>query len=71
MIHFGLDVGKFVRWIGGEYTGAHFDVQHTLEAVRAYIPEEDYNHLKQVLCDGCPAQFNFDEELSNKLTLIS
>ena len=22
MVHFGLDPGKFVRWMGGEYTGS-------------------------------------------------
>ena len=27
MIHFGLDPGKLVRWMGGEYTGARRNVQ--------------------------------------------
>jgi hypothetical protein len=30
MVHFGLDPGKFVRWMGGEYTGYHRDVEKTL-----------------------------------------
>jgi hypothetical protein len=41
MVHFGLDPGKFVRWMGGEYTGYHCDVQRTLAAVRPYITAED------------------------------
>ena len=26
MVHFGLDPGKLVRWMGGEYTGYHHNV---------------------------------------------
>ncbi len=54
MVHFGLDPGKFVRWMGGKYTGYHRDVQRTLAAVHPYITAEDYNHIKQILLDGCP-----------------
>jgi len=33
MVHFGLDPGKLVRWMGGKYTGYHRNVQQTLAAV--------------------------------------
>jgi hypothetical protein len=33
MIHFGLDLGKFVCFSLGEYTCQHQDVCHTLDAV--------------------------------------
>ncbi len=33
MIHFGLDPGKFVRFLLGKYTGQHRDVCLTLDAV--------------------------------------
>jgi hypothetical protein len=33
MILFGLDPGKFVRFLSGEYTRQHWDVRPTLEAV--------------------------------------
>jgi hypothetical protein len=33
MIHFGLDIGKFVRFFLGEYTGQYRDVRHTLDAI--------------------------------------
>jgi hypothetical protein len=46
MVHFGLDPGKFVRWMGGKYTGYHRDVQRTLAAVCLYITAEDYNHIE-------------------------
>jgi hypothetical protein len=70
MIHFGLDPGKFVRWIGGECTGHHRDVEKTLVAVRPHITVEDYNHIERILLDGCPAELMFTEPLSNKLEMI-
>ncbi len=33
MIHFGLDHGKFVRFLSGEYTGQYWDVPCTLNAI--------------------------------------
>ena len=70
MVHFGLDPGKFVRWMGGKYTGYHRDVQRTLLAVRPYITAEDYNHIERILLDGCPAELMFTEPLDNKLKMI-
>jgi hypothetical protein len=69
-VHFGLDPGKFVRWMGGEYTSYHCDIQRTLAAVRPYITAEDYNHIEQILLDGCPAELMFTEPLDNKLKMI-
>jgi hypothetical protein len=33
MIHFGLDPGKFVRFLLGEYTGQYRDICRTLDAI--------------------------------------
>jgi hypothetical protein len=33
MIHFGLDPGKFVRFLSGKYTGQNWDVRCTLDAI--------------------------------------
>ncbi len=70
MVHFGLDPGKFVRWMGGKYTGYHPDVQRTLAAVRPYITADDYNHIEQILLDDCFAELMFTEPLDNKLKMI-
>ncbi len=67
MIHFGLDPGKFVRFLLGEYTGQHWDVHRTLDAVRDHITSDGYHHIKQILLDGCPAQLTFKEALSKKV----
>jgi hypothetical protein len=70
MVHFGLDPGKLVRWLGGEYIGERRDVVLILAAVKDLISEEDYAHMEQILIDGCPAELQFNEPLSNKLTMI-
>ena len=44
MVHFSLNPGKRVQWMGGECTGYHCDVKKTLVAVRPHITVEDYNH---------------------------
>jgi hypothetical protein len=70
MVHFGLNPGKFVRWMGGKYTGYHCDVQRTLAAVPLYITAKDYNPIEQILLDNCPAEVMFTEPLDNKLKMI-
>jgi len=60
MVHFGLNPGKFVRWMGGEYTGYHCDVKKTLIA----------DHIERILLDGCPVELKYTEPLSNKLEMI-
>ncbi len=71
MIHFGLDPGKFVRFLSGKYTSQYWDVCHTLDANQDHVTSDNYVHIKQILLDGCPAQLTFEEPLSNKLEFIS
>jgi hypothetical protein len=70
MVHFGLDPGKFVRWLGGEYTGHHRDVQTTLDAVQSHVTPDKFEHMRRILLDGCPAEFMFTEPLDNKLAML-
>ncbi len=70
MAHFGLDPGRFVRWMGGEYTGQHQDAYSTLAAVKGHVSTNDYEQMKRILLDGYPAQLNFEEPLSNKIEMI-
>ncbi len=70
MAHFGLDPGRFIRWMGGEYTGQHQDTQSTLAAVRGHVSADDYAHMKRILLDSCPAQLDFEKPLSNKIEMI-
>jgi hypothetical protein len=70
MIYFGLDPKKFARWLGVKYTGRHWDVQTTLDAVESHITPRDFKHVKQILLDGCPAKLMFIEPLDNKLAML-
>jgi hypothetical protein len=67
MIHFGLDPGKFVRFLSGKYIGQYWDVHRTLDAIQDHVTSDNYGHIKQILPDGCPTQLTFKEPSSNKL----
>ncbi len=71
IIHFGLDPGKFVHFLGGEYNGYTCDVHRTLLAVKDHISPEDLAHIKWILLDGCPSDLTFEEPPINKMEMIS
>ena len=70
MIHFGLDPGKVVRYLGGKYTGERRDVNRTLSAVRDHVSMDNFNHMKRILLDGSPFELAFNEPLANKSLMI-
>ena len=70
MIHFSLDPGKVVRYLGGEYTGKCQDVNRNLSAVRDHVSTDDFNHMKRILLDGSPFKLTFVEPLANKSVTI-
>jgi hypothetical protein len=70
MAHFGLDPGRFIQWMGGKYTGQHQDGHSTLAAIRGHVLANNCAHMKRILLDGCSAQLNFEEPLSNKIKMI-
>jgi hypothetical protein len=56
MIHYGLHPGMLIRYLKGEYVGEHRDVLAILEAVLLHISENDVNHIRQILMQGCPSK---------------
>jgi hypothetical protein len=70
MIYFGLDTGTFVQWLGGKYTGHHRDVQTTLDAVESHITPGNFEHMKRILLNRCPAELMSIEPLDNKLAML-
>jgi hypothetical protein len=70
MAYFGLDPGRFVKWMGGKYTGQYQDAYSNLAAVKGHVSANDYVHMERILFNGCPAQLNFEEPLSNKIEMI-
>ena len=53
-IRAGLDPGKIVRTLNGEYTGAHRNVEKILRAVAPVVSVEDHDQIKRILTKGCP-----------------
>ena len=70
MIFFGLDPRKFVRWMAGEYTGRKRDVPATLAALKGHVSTSDYEHIRRILTQGCPAKLQFDKPSTNKLAIL-
>ena len=70
MVHFDLDPGKFVRWMGGEYTGKSCNVSRVLSSVKDHVLPDNLAHLKRILCEGCPSQVRLTKPLTNKLKMI-
>jgi hypothetical protein len=48
IIYFGLDPGKFVRFLSGEYIGQYRNVQLTLDAVKDHLTADNDNHIKLI-----------------------
>jgi hypothetical protein len=70
MIQFEFDPGKFVRFLGGEYTGYSCNIQKILLAVKDHFSHEDLAHMKLILLDESPAESILEEPLSNRLEMI-
>jgi hypothetical protein len=56
--------------MGGEYTSQLQDAYSTLAAVKGHVSINDYEQMKRILLDGCPAQLDLEETLSNKIEMI-
>ena len=70
-VHYNLDIGLVVRYLGGEYTASWRNIPEILAAAEPYLSEEVHNHLHRVLTTGCPANFDWNEVASNKRRAIA
>ena len=66
----GLDPGKIVRTMNGEYTGAWRNVDKVLAWVAAVASVTDYQHSKRILTQGCPFELRFEEQESSKIQML-
>ena len=64
------DQGRIVRTMNVEYTGAWRNVEKVLAGVTSVISEEDCQHIKQILTQGCPFELRFEEQESSKLQML-
>jgi hypothetical protein len=54
-IRVGLDPGRIVRTLEGEYTGAWRNVEEILGEVESVVTPQDYSHMNRILIQGCPS----------------
>ena len=70
MIKLGLDPGRLVRFLDGEYIGSRRQVRRTINAVQGHVSAEDLKHMKRILLQGCPAKLAFTESAKSKRDMI-
>ena len=68
LLHYNLDVSLLMRYLGGNYTGAHRDVQATANILQSHgISTSLVQHYVQVMTVGCPRVMNTDSSRANAL----
>jgi len=69
-VHYNMDIGLVVRYLGGEYLARWRDVEAIIGAVDGLISDEDLKHMRRILQYGCPANFNWEESDANKEAML-
>ena len=70
MIYYRCNPGKVVRWLDGEYTSTKRHIAHILCSVRPYISDPDFEYIKRILTQGCPASVNYEEDTASKVAMM-
>ena len=69
-VHYNLNMGLVVRYLGGEYTASWRDVGSILQAVEGLVSRSDADHIKRILERGSPETFNWEEPKANQKAFI-
>ena len=69
-VHYKLDFGLVVRYLGGEYTAEHRDVDALEREVSPHIPPADMAQMRRILTKGCPHTLNFEMNHEDKMKMI-
>jgi hypothetical protein len=65
-IYYGLNTGMVVQYIKGKYVGESRNANAILKKVLLYICDEDCQHIKCIIDQGCLSYINFEEDYENK-----
>jgi hypothetical protein len=68
LLRFNFNYGDFIRWLGGEYTGAHRDKDATFDIVDSVrlasippgYPEVDFDRADRIATEGVPLAGRFE-----------
>jgi len=70
LVHYNMDPGLAVRFLGGEYTGEDRDAKGTCSAIAPYVQTEDLESIERILLHGCPAEFQLTKTLESKFKIL-
>jgi hypothetical protein len=59
-------MGIVIQYLKGEYVGKSRDAHTILSVVLSLISDEDCEHIKQIINQGCPSHLNFEEEYKHE-----
>jgi hypothetical protein len=65
-IYYGLNTGFVIQYLKGKYVGESRNANAILKKVSPYICDEDCQHIKRIIDQGCPSYINFKEDYENK-----
>ena len=69
-VHYGLDFGLVVRFLGHEYVGASRDVAAVQAEIAQHISPEDMAQITRILTFGCPAELNYELPIKQKIRML-
>ncbi|KAL7529165.1 hypothetical protein ACHAXR_005018 [Thalassiosira sp. AJA248-18] len=69
-VHYGLDFGLVVRYLGHEYTGESRNLQLIKDECGPHIEPEDLAQIIRILTKGCPAELNYEMPYEMKMRML-
>jgi len=60
-VYFGLDVDLVTRYLGYEFTVQWRNMDAIMQCVSSLIYPVDAEHIRRILTEGCPAEFDYEE----------
>lgn len=70
MIEADLIPGVAVRYLSGEYTAEHRDIESILSYVHGHVDPEDEKNMERFLTEGVPSSFDWVEPRENKMARL-
>ena len=70
MVHYDSNPAKVIRFFNRELTGENRPRYNIFAAVESVVSESDFNHIKCILTDGCPASLHYCEDSNSKLAIM-
>ena len=69
-IHYNLNFGLVIRYLGGEYTAHHRNLAELELEVAPHISAEDMDHIRRIFKKGCPNELNCEMPHKDKMRMI-